>query len=325
MKNKLFNLGCFLLLGGALILAGCQASALTGDPDPLAPTAVATAMPRRAVLSPLDARDLAIEYLGKRYPSQAPASGLSWMEQDATPQGLVGSSARIYRSGEWTMILSWMVVHPDLMVYQVKLNNAVSGFEWQGQVNAAGAITEGAVSPARTPAPEPYIGIPQDAVEDWAGTLISNLPGAQFDDYFERDGERYGIDSLDPETRQRLIALRDKGLILRVWGKLLEAADVNGLQIQVTKLEAEAPQQVVDGWVGRIIKLPAGSQFGQYFLREDGERFGIAPGHDALRAQFDELRASDYRVKVWGKLYLGVPATEARQIEAQRLEALPAV
>jgi len=170
-------------------------------------------------------------------------------------------------------------------------------------------------------------------VLDWAGVIVSNPAGAQFDDYFEwrsATGGRYGIDSLDEGIRQQIAALRDTGTKVRVWGTLhREVPDVNGTQIEVTRLEVQEPPQPpedagtpVDGWAGTVIKLPPGNQFGSYFSRDDGERFDIGATGDALRQQIDDARWTGAQIQVWGTLLTGVPAIEARHIEVERIEFL---
>jgi len=88
---------------------------------------------------------------------------------------------------------------------------------------------------------DPSSGNSTQLVEDWWGVMVSNPAGSQFDDYFQmldQNGTRYGIDSLDEGIRQQLIALRDTGQIIRVWGMLLkDAIDAYGGQIQVTRFE----------------------------------------------------------------------------------------
>ena len=80
-------------------------------------------------------------------------------------------------------------------------------------------------------------------VEGWVGTIVSNPPDAQFDDYFQmmdQEGSRYGIESLDEAIRQQLIDLRDSGKTIHVWGTLYEnVPDAYGNQIEVTKIEVE--------------------------------------------------------------------------------------
>lgn len=83
-----------------------------------------------------------------------------------------------------------------------------------------------------------------EALADWWGVIKSTPPGAQFDDTFERQdlGQviLFGIDSLDPAVRSRIVALRDSGKIVHLWGTLLSnVPDVNGSQVQVDRIEVE--------------------------------------------------------------------------------------
>ncbi len=83
-----------------------------------------------------------------------------------------------------------------------------------------------------------------EAVADWWGVIKSTQTGAQFDDIFERRdlGQvlYFGIDSLDPAVRSQIVALRDSGKIVHLWGTLLSnVPDVNGSQIQVDRIEVE--------------------------------------------------------------------------------------
>ena len=83
-----------------------------------------------------------------------------------------------------------------------------------------------------------------EAVEGWTGTLISNPPGAQFDDYLVLSsplGVGYGIHSLDAALQDQLESLRDTGTHLRVWGDLrCGVPDAFGSQIEVTRIELPA-------------------------------------------------------------------------------------
>jgi len=82
-----------------------------------------------------------------------------------------------------------------------------------------------------------------EPVEAWQGTLVSNPPGAQFDDYFVLSGDfpvAYGLHALDPQTQAELEALRDTGPSFRVWGALRTGVpDAFGSQIQVTRIEIQ--------------------------------------------------------------------------------------
>lgn len=78
-----------------------------------------------------------------------------------------------------------------------------------------------------------------EPVEGWAGILVALEPGAQYDDYFERDnGQRYGIETPDPKLAKRLETLRAEGARVKVWGELWEEVlDVEGRQIHVLEIE----------------------------------------------------------------------------------------
>jgi len=83
-----------------------------------------------------------------------------------------------------------------------------------------------------------------EAVTGWRGVIKSIGPGAQFDDYFERQdlGQvmPYGIDSMDPAVRSQIEALRDSGRTVCLYGTLVyDVPDVNGSQILVERIEVE--------------------------------------------------------------------------------------
>ena len=90
--------------------------------------------------------------------------------------------------------------------------------------------------------------IPPDTSEeiaDWWGVIVSTEPGAQYDDYFERQdlGQQFiyfGIDSMDSTVQVQIKALRDSGKIVHLYGTLLSnMPDFNGSQIQVDRIEVE--------------------------------------------------------------------------------------
>jgi putative hemolysin len=79
---------------------------------------------------------------------------------------------------------------------------------------------------------------------DWWGIIKSTEPGAQYDDYFERQdlgGVIYfGIDSMDPAVQEQIKSLRDSGKIVHLYGTLLSnVPDYNGSQVQVDRIEVE--------------------------------------------------------------------------------------
>ena len=84
-----------------------------------------------------------------------------------------------------------------------------------------------------------------EEIADWWGVIKSTVPGAQYDDYFERQdlGQQFiyfGIDSMDPAVQAQIEALHDSGKIVHLYGTLLSnVPDYNGSQILVDRIEVE--------------------------------------------------------------------------------------
>lgn len=81
-------------------------------------------------------------------------------------------------------------------------------------------------------------------IADWWGVIKSTPSGAQYADYFERQDLEtvitFGIDSMVPELQSQIIALRDSGKIVHLYGTLFSnMPDVNGSLIQVDRIEVE--------------------------------------------------------------------------------------
>jgi putative hemolysin len=83
-----------------------------------------------------------------------------------------------------------------------------------------------------------------EEIADWWGVIKSTAPGAQYDDYFERQDMGqiiyFGIDSMDPAVKAQIDALRDSGKIVHLYGTLFSnVPDFNGSQILVDRIEVE--------------------------------------------------------------------------------------
>jgi putative hemolysin len=83
-----------------------------------------------------------------------------------------------------------------------------------------------------------------EEIADWWGVIKSTEPGAQYDDYFERQdlGQiiYFGIDSMDPAVQAQIKTLRDSGKIVHLYGTLLSnVPDYNGSQVQVDRIEVD--------------------------------------------------------------------------------------
>jgi putative hemolysin len=178
-----------------------------------------------------------------------------------------------------------------------------------------------------------------EEIADWWGVIRSNPPGAQFDDYFERQdlGQviYFGIDSMNPAVQAQIKALRDSGKIVHLYGTLLSnVPDYNGSQIQVDRIVVgENPsggymppgtsEEIADWW-GVIKSTAAGAQYDDYFERQDlGQQFiyfGIDSMDPAVKSQIEALRNSGKIVHLYGTLFSNVPDYNGSQIEVDRIK-----
>ncbi len=83
-----------------------------------------------------------------------------------------------------------------------------------------------------------------EEISDWWGVIKKTDSGAQYDDYFERQdlGQviYFGIDSQDPTVQSQIVALRDSGKVVHLYGTLLSnVPDYNGSQILVDRIEVD--------------------------------------------------------------------------------------
>jgi putative hemolysin len=83
-----------------------------------------------------------------------------------------------------------------------------------------------------------------EELADWWGVIKSNGPGAEYDDCFERQdlGQMiyFGIDSRNPGIESQIVALRDSGKIVHLYGTLVSnVPDCNGSQVLVERIEVD--------------------------------------------------------------------------------------
>jgi putative hemolysin len=173
-----------------------------------------------------------------------------------------------------------------------------------------------------------------EEIADWRGVIKSTEPGAQYDDYFElwTNGQiiYFGIDSMDPAVKSQIMALRDSGKIVHLYGTLLSNfPDFNGSQIQVDRIEVEEQdsgvtitEEIADWW-GVIRSNPPGAQFDDYFERQDLGQviyFGIDSMDPAVQAQIEALRDNGKIVHLYGTLVSNVPDSNGSQIQVDHIE-----
>jgi putative hemolysin len=115
----------------------------------------------------------------------------------------------------------------------VEATTEASGGGPGGGSNSVGDASGGYMPPGTT-----------DEIADWRGVIKSTEPGSQYDDYFElwTNGQiiYFGIDSMDPAVQAQIIALRDSGKIVHLYGTLFSnVPDYNGSLVQVDRIEVE--------------------------------------------------------------------------------------
>jgi hypothetical protein len=184
-----------------------------------------------------------------------------------------------------------------------------------------------------------------DEIADWWGVIRGTQPGAQYDDYFERQdlGQiiYFGIDSMDPAVRAQIEALRDSGKIVHLYGTLLSnVPDVNGSQIKVDRIETKVDRieveeqgsggymppgttEEITDWWGVIKSTQPGAQYDDYFERQDLGQiiyFGIDSMDPAVQSQIEALRDSGKTVHLYGTLMSNVPDYSGSQVQVDHIE-----
>jgi len=167
-----------------------------------------------------------------------------------------------------------------------------------------------------------------ESVEGWIGTIVDLGAGNQFGQKFVRqDGEEFHLGTPTDEIHQQIVEARSTGAEIQVWGTLYASPSEGEAQtIVLDRVEflslSEDEGESVEAWTGTIYKRPPGNQFGQAFVRDDGEQVDIEASNDVIRAAIADAAWTGARVRVDGRLYLGVPSGEARHIEIEKLDVL---
>jgi serpin B len=147
MKERLMKLG-LLLVVSALLMSGCvpaasEPTSIPGEqpaePSTPVPSCCEPSSPPSDALGALVA---VLAYLAEQVPGQAPTASTGWTEKHTKPEELVGSESYEYTLGDWVIEVSYPVVAPENVVYTVTVTNQATGFEWEGQVDAEGVVTE---------------------------------------------------------------------------------------------------------------------------------------------------------------------------------------
>jgi hypothetical protein len=88
----------------------------------------------------------ALEYLLINHADRAPEVGLPWISRYTTPKDIVGSGTYEFITGEWLVTVNYPIVAPQSTIYSITFLNQGTGFQWEGEVDADGKVTEKSIS-----------------------------------------------------------------------------------------------------------------------------------------------------------------------------------
>jgi len=91
-------------------------------------------------------RDAVLAYVAEQYGDEAPAPGLDWqlasLEESAAAEGSPAEVVYHFTARDWAATLSYGVGMPGPIVYSAEVTNPVTGFEWQGTMDANGQVAD---------------------------------------------------------------------------------------------------------------------------------------------------------------------------------------
>lgn len=259
---------------------------------PVIPSAIPTEVEGEVSEWVLAARQSTLDTISEQYGEEAPALDLTWIGGLTDPETpTVGWSEYQFSSGDWVITIGHPVVLPELTVYQITVANEATGFQWEGEVDASGGVTEILV-----PATE-------QLALCWYGRVESTPGDAAIDRYLvllpEEARRAVDLVGADEAVEAEIETLRDSGAFAHFWGTLDCSVPAWGdCQLVVDRLRPEGPDgpffdpDPVVGWMGSITSNPAGAQFDDYFEQSARfrMRYGIEGADDDIDAQLTSLR-----------------------------------
>ncbi len=317
-KNLIYLIAS-LLAGLSLEACGTFQVSLATPTPPAALTPGPTSAPTEPQTVPagvLQARDAALAHLRSNADSPAPEAGLEWQAADVSPENMPGAGAHAFTASGWTVTVSYPIVAPDAVIYEVAVASEMGDFEWTCRVDARGQIIE--PSPA---AP----------VTGWLGHVTSLPAGSPYDDYLSLSpagtGE-LGLSGANPEMEVEIVALRDKpepGKYANFWGSLTCGVDdYNGCRLVVERVRygsTATDPEPVSGWEGTLTSTTFNSGLSYVFiLAGDFPVWHSIHSNDPqILDELETLRDTGAVVQVWGEFMTGVPDVNGTRIQADRV------
>jgi putative hemolysin len=124
-----------------------------------------------SIPTPAQVRDIALAYIRANHQIALPEAG--WIEEDITPEGLVGTSTFQYTADSWVVTVSFPIVAPDVTIYTVVVTDQATGFQWEGEIDVAGRVTERNVTEGSS-----LKGVSFEGVSfSYSGALVTDVVG----------------------------------------------------------------------------------------------------------------------------------------------------
>jgi len=274
------------------------------------------------------ALDLALNHILSQIGEQSfPPPGMEWSVANITPEDLIGTTTYRFAVGDLTAIIAFPLVAPDATIYQVVVENTITGFRWEGEIDAAGQVTDLIVSSGGK------------TVVAWYGYVASTPAGSQFDDYLvvlPEGTAEVGITGADAAIENEIVAMRDMvegpGKYAHFWGTLAcPMIDYGGCELVVNRIRAEGPgaffdPDPVEGWQGTIYSGPPGPRSGGddafVLLGDVNIGYGIWSADTDINSHLESLRDTGTVIRVWGEVTAGIPDWNGTQIQVSRFEVV---
>jgi hypothetical protein len=119
---------------GIMLISGFLAAAVAACSEvPSTPTLTPT-VPADVPSQVVAARDAALGFLRQRYLSRAPAAGVGWTGRNTNPPDVPGLPSYEFTSGDWVMTIWVPAISVHSVIYEMRLDNAATGFYWTGKL-----------------------------------------------------------------------------------------------------------------------------------------------------------------------------------------------
>ncbi|NOX62730.1 MAG: hypothetical protein GXP42_12410 [Chloroflexi bacterium] len=198
------------------------------------------------------------------------------------------------------------------------------------------------IASSATPAPEPR-GLSPEVARDLALDFLRGAYQVKYpaNETFEMADLALDVLSFEPvaayrsgavqvfigESRREGARMLTPVLVVHVknearwWGEVYD----DGLVVTVVTAHMPRPRSKrVNGWVGKVVKLPSSAPYDDYFEGGRGARHGITSNRAEVSALLAGLGDYKGRVKVWGELRYAAQDYNGRQLLVRRIRLLDA-